>query len=132
MERVSDALVDAQLGEFIGSLPDGIETIVGEMGVRLSGGQRQRVGIARALVGSPAVLIFDEATSSLDPETEREFLSAIDAVSPGRTVIVIAHRVTTLARCDRILRVEGGKVLDLGRPTPQLLDQLAGEPDGGA
>jgi ABC-type multidrug transport system fused ATPase/permease subunit len=130
--RVAEALESAQLGEFISSLPDGIETIVGEKGVRLSGGQRQRIGIARALVGSPAVLIFDEATSSLDPETEREFLTAIDAVSSGRTVIVVAHRVTTLAHCDRILRVEDGKVLDLGRPTPHLLDQLAGEPDRGA
>jgi ABC-type multidrug transport system fused ATPase/permease subunit len=129
LASVNRAVAEAQLGEFIDSLPDGLDTLVGEKGVRLSGGQRQRVGIARALLGAPTVMIFDEATSSLDGETEREVLTAIESVAAARTVIVVAHRTSTLAVCDRILRVEDRGVVDLGPPSRDLLARLAGELD---
>jgi len=125
--QVLEALEGSQLGDFVRGLPDGLATVVGERGTRLSGGQRQRIGIARALMGNPRVMVFDEATSSLDGETEREVLAAINAVTAGRTMIVIAHRASTLAICDRILRVEGRSVIDLGPPTAGLLQRLAGE-----
>jgi len=125
--QVLVALDGSQLGDFVRGLPDGLSTVVGERGMRLSGGQRQRIGIARALMGNPRVMVFDEATSSLDGETERDVLAAIDAVAADRTMIVIAHRASTLSICDRILRVEGGSVIDLGPPTAALLQRLAGE-----
>ncbi len=124
-EAVWSALADAQLADFVRSLPDGLDTVVGERGVRLSGGQRQRVGIARALMGGPEVLVLDEATSALDAATETGVIDAIRAASRDKTVVVVAHRPSTLVDCDRIWRVADGGIADLGRPTESLLRSLA-------
>lgn len=132
-DAVREALQRAQLDEFVASLPDGLDTEVGERGVRFSGGQQQRLGIARALYHRPPVLVFDEATSALDAVTERGVAAAIEAVGRSRTVVVVAHRTSTLASCDRILRVQDGTVTDLGRPTESLLASLAlGAAEGSA
>jgi len=124
-ESVWTALADAQLADFVRSLPEGIDTLVGERGVRLSGGQRQRIGIARALMGTPKVLVFDEATSALDATTETGVIDAIRAASLDKTVVVVAHRPSTLVDCDRIWRVAGGTITDLGKPDDDLLRSLA-------
>ena len=124
-DAVREALQRAQLDEFVASLPDGLDTEVGERGVRFSGGQQQRLGIARALYHRPPVLVFDEATSALDAATERDVAASIEAVGRSRTVVLVAHRTSTLASCDRILRVQDGTVSDLGRPTEALLASLA-------
>lgn len=108
--RLNQAIDSAQLRKFIDQLPMGSKTIVGERGIRLSGGERQRIAIARALYRNPDVLIFDEATSALDNETETRLMETIAAVSQNRTVIMIAHRLTTLKDCDRILIMDGGVV----------------------
>ena len=100
----------AQLETFLAGLPDGLQTYVGERGVRLSGGQRQRIGLARALYRRPRLLILDEATSALDEATERAVLAAVQALRGDMTLVTVAHRATTLAACDRIIRVEGGRV----------------------
>jgi len=105
------ALCEAQLEKFVKSLPDGLDTVIGDRGVKLSGGQRQRIGIARALYGNPQVLILDEATSALDNDTEREVMSAIDSLHGTRTLIVIAHRLTTIKKCDKIYEVGNGTVI---------------------
>ena len=106
-----NAVIDAaQLRNLIDQLPQGYKTIVGERGVRLSGGERQRIAIARALYRNPEVLIFDEATSALDNETEARLMETIRVVSQNRTVIMVAHRFTTLEGCDRILEMEGGSI----------------------
>ncbi len=106
-----NAVIDAaQLRHFVDQLPQGYKTIVGERGVRLSGGERQRIAIARALYRNPEVLIFDEATSALDNETEARLMETIRAVSKDRTVIMVAHRLTTLEGCGRILEMEGGSI----------------------
>jgi subfamily B ATP-binding cassette protein MsbA len=104
----------AHVDEFVAALPDGYDTQVGEAGVKLSGGQRQRVTIARALLRDPALLIFDEATSSLDAKSERLVQDAIDRLLHGRTVIVIAHRLSTVRRADRIVVLERGAVTQVG------------------
>jgi ABC-type multidrug transport system fused ATPase/permease subunit len=112
-ERVKAAARAAQILSFIeNQLPLGFDTVVGERGVRLSGGQRQRIGLARAFYGRPEILILDEATSSLDHQTEDSIMSTIHELHGKLTIIMIAHRMTTLSRCDRILRMEGGKVLE--------------------
>lgn len=108
--RLNQAIDSAQLRKFINQLPMGTKTIVGERGIRLSGGERQRIAIARALYRNPDVLIFDEATSALDNETETRLMETIATVSQNRTVIMIAHRLTTLKDCDRILIMDGGMV----------------------
>ncbi|MBM3554987.1 MAG: ATP-binding cassette domain-containing protein, partial [Alphaproteobacteria bacterium] len=108
------AIADAQLAETVAGLPQGLETQVGERGVRLSGGQRQRVAIARALYGGPEVLVFDEATSALDNQTEAEIVRAIGRLSGSRTVLIIAHRLSTVKSCDRLVFLKGGRVLDQG------------------
>lgn len=105
------ALEEAQLADFVRSLPDGLDTEIGERGVRLSGGQRQRIGIARALYSSPDILVFDEATSSLDNETELAIMESINALHGKKTLIIIAHRLTTIEGCDIVYRVENGKIL---------------------
>jgi subfamily B ATP-binding cassette protein MsbA len=115
----SDAQVDAaalaaHVKEFVDSLPDGFDTEVGDAGVKLSGGQRQRVTIARAIVRDPAILVFDEATSSLDAKSERIVQQAIDALLEGRTTFVIAHRLSTVRRADRIVVLEEGRVAAVG------------------
>ncbi len=107
-EILNKAIEDAQLGKFIKQLPEGTKTLVGERGVRLSGGERQRIAIARALYRNPEVLIFDEATSALDNETEAQLMKTIQAVCQDRTVIMIAHRLSTLKSCDRIMIINGG------------------------
>ncbi len=105
-DKVWEALRKAQLEEFVRGLGAGLDTEVGEAGMRLSGGQRQRIGIARALYHDPDILVFDEATSALDNETEKEVMSAIDALHGSKTMIMIAHRLTTIENCDHVYRVE--------------------------
>jgi ATP-binding cassette subfamily C protein len=112
-KRLESAIDSAQLRKFVDNLPEGVQTVVGERGIRLSGGERQRIAIARALYRNPEVLIFDEATSALDNETEEKLMKTINAVSKNRTVIMIAHRTTTLKDCDRIVKMEGGIVKDV-------------------
>jgi ATP-binding cassette subfamily C protein len=114
-QRLARACTLAQLDDFIRQLPEGVETTVGEAGVRLSGGQRQRVAIARALYHDPAVLVFDEATAALDNQTEREVTRAIAALQGQRTVIVIAHRLTTVEKCDRLIFLQDGRIAAVGR-----------------
>ena len=109
-ERLEAAVRAAQLESFLDWLPDGLDTYVGERGVRLSGGQRQRIGIARALYRRPRLLILDEATSALDEATEAAVLAALQGLRGGLTLVTVAHRATTLASCDRLIRVEGGRV----------------------
>ena len=102
----------AQIDEFINNeLPEGYKTVIGERGVRLSGGQRQRIGVARALYNEPSLLVFDEATSALDAETEKAIIDSIEALSGKKTIIMIAHRISTLKKADQIVRVQDGKVL---------------------
>lgn len=109
-DRVWKALEDAQLADFVRGLKDGLDTVIGERGVRLSGGQRQRIGIARALYYNPEVLFFDEATSALDNETEKKVMEAINALSGSKTMIIVAHRLTTIEKCDQVFRVIDGTV----------------------
>lgn len=111
--RLNTAIDAAQLRKLVDSLPEGVQTLVGERGVRLSGGERQRIAIARALYRNPEVLIFDEATSALDNDTEARLMETINAVSKDRTVIMIAHRLTTLKNCDRIVVMEKGRVKEV-------------------
>ncbi|MDX8455991.1 ABC transporter ATP-binding protein [Mesorhizobium sp. VK9D] len=108
-DRVRNAAKQAALGDFIDSLPQGYETRVGERGVRLSGGQRQRIGIARALYKQASVLVFDEATSALDMETEAAVMEAIRELPAGLTVLIIAHRLTTVENCDEVVTLEDGR-----------------------
>jgi ATP-binding cassette subfamily B protein len=114
-EEVRAAAEAAAALEFLESLPDGLSTFLGEKGVRLSGGQRQRVAIARALLRDPALLLLDEATSALDAENERLVQVALERLMSGRTSIVIAHRLSTVQRADRILVMEAGRIVDEGR-----------------
>jgi ABC-type multidrug transport system fused ATPase/permease subunit len=116
MEQVRKAANLAQISEHIESLEAGYDTFVGERGIRLSGGQRQRIGIARALYKNATVLVFDEATSALDDETETELMKAIDGLSKDLTVIMIAHRLSTVRRCDKILKLHKGKVVAFDTP----------------
>lgn len=108
-EAVIESLKKAQLYEFIEGLSDGIETMVGDRGVRLSGGQRQRIGIARALYHNPEILVFDEATSALDNETEAAVMEAIECLRGEKTMIIIAHRLTTIQNADVIYEIVDGK-----------------------
>ena len=113
-ERVEAAARAANAHDFIASLPEGYDTVLGEKGTRLSGGQRQRIAIARALFRNPPILILDEATSALDTESERLVQQAIDEVMAGRTVLVIAHRLSTVRRADQIVVLEGGRIVQRG------------------
>jgi HlyD family secretion protein len=113
-QRVLEVLKLAHLDELIDELPDGIETRVGERGVQLSGGQRQRVGIARSLYHNPEILVFDEATSALDGITEKSIMEAIHNFSGKKTIILIAHRFTTIQQCDLIYYMDKGRVIDQG------------------
>lgn len=107
-ERLMRAVEEAQLKEFIASLSDGLDTEIGERGVRLSGGQRQRIGIARALYSNPQVLVLDEATSALDNDTEKAVMEAIDSLAGMKTLIIIAHRLSTVENCDIKYMVKDG------------------------
>ena len=110
-ERLWEVLKEAQLDAFIKTLPDGLETTIGERGIRLSGGQRQRIGIARALYNNPEVLILDEATSALDNDTEAAIMESINRLQGKKTLVIIAHRLQTIEKCDIIYRVENGKAV---------------------
>jgi ATP-binding cassette subfamily B protein len=112
--KVEHAIKSAQLTDLIDSLPDGIDSIIGERGAFLSGGQRQRIGIARALYKNSQILIFDEATSALDTETENSVMNCIYDLDPNLTVIVIAHRLSTLKGCDRIVEIDSGRIKEIG------------------
>lgn len=109
-EKVWKALREAQLEQFVKSQPDGLDSMVGERGVRISGGQRQRIGIARALYDNPEILVLDEATSALDTGTESAVMEAIDKLSGTMTLIIIAHRLTTIKNCDYVYKVENGNI----------------------
>lgn len=113
---VKRAVEAAQLEKFIATLPDGLETVVGERGIRLSGGQRQRIGIARALYHDPSVLVLDEATSALDAATECSVMRAVTALQGTKTLIIVAHRTSTVEQCDRLYRLEHGEVIAEGTP----------------
>jgi ABC-type multidrug transport system fused ATPase/permease subunit len=126
---ITHAIRATQLEEFVASLPDGLETLVGERGIRLSGGQRQRIGIARALYHDPPVLVLDEATSSLDTATEHGVMQAVTALQGTKTLIIVAHRLSTVEHCDHLFRLEHGSVVTeerkmatvLGKPSLSLL-----------
>ena len=111
-ERIWRVLEEAQMKEFVENLPEGLDTSIGERGVRISGGQRQRLGIARALYHNPEILVFDEATSALDTETETAIMEAIDNFHGKKTMIIIAHRLRTIENCDFVYRVENGKITE--------------------
>jgi ABC-type multidrug transport system fused ATPase/permease subunit len=108
------ALEAAQLKEMVSDLPEQLDTFVGERGIRLSGGQRQRVGIARALYHNPDILVMDEATAALDNATEREFIEALEAMSGKKTIIMIAHRLSTVKNCDRLYLMQQGQIISSG------------------
>ncbi|MBT6176161.1 MAG: ABC transporter ATP-binding protein [Deltaproteobacteria bacterium] len=114
MGQIRDAAKMARLDDFVNSLPEGYETIVGERGIRLSGGQRQRLSIARAILKNAPVMVFDEATSSVDTETERAIQENLHALTQGKTALVIAHRLSTIRHADRILVLKNGEVAEAG------------------
>ena len=109
-EQVWNALEQAQLAEFVRSLPKGLENVVGDKGVRLSGGQRQRIAIARALYKNPEILVLDEATSALDNDTENAVMEAIELLQGQKTLIIIAHRLSTIQNCDIVYEVKDGEI----------------------
>lgn len=118
-EEIDEAALErairaARLDDFVASLPEGLSTVVGERGVRLSGGQRQRIGIARALYHDPAVLVLDEATSALDTATESEVMAAVNALHGAKTLVIIAHRLSTVEQCDVVYRLDRGRVVGAG------------------
>ncbi len=125
LEEIKAAAVKANAVEFIDRFPEGYATIVGERGVKLSGGQRQRIAIARAILKDPAILVLDEATSSLDSESERLVQDALERLMTGRTTFVIAHRFATVRRADQILVLEHGRIVERGTHA-----ELSGNPDG--
>jgi ATP-binding cassette, subfamily B, bacterial PglK len=110
MERVRRVARQAQIADFVESRQEGYQATVGERGIRLSGGQRQRIGIARALYKQAKVLVFDEATSALDNLTEQSVMDSIDGLDRDLTILIIAHRITTLSRCDTIVELENGRI----------------------
>ncbi len=113
-EKVIEAAKKARAWEFISELPDGLQTIVGERGVKLSGGERQRIAIARVILKDPPILVLDEATSALDAVTEKKLQEALDLLMQGRTTFIIAHRLSTIRKADRILVLEQGKIIEQG------------------
>lgn len=114
IEALNKAIHAAQLHSFVENLPHGIDTVVGERGVRLSGGQRQRIGIARALYHDPEVLVLDEATSALDEATEKEVMQAVDMLHGSKTIVIVAHRLSTVGKCDRIFKFHEGMLIQAG------------------
>lgn len=111
-KRIWEVLAEAQLKEFVEELPEGLNTTIGDRGVRLSGGQRQRIGIARALYNDPEILVFDEATSALDNDTEAAVMEAVNSFHGRKTMIIIAHRLNTIEKCDIIYKVENEKLVE--------------------
>ncbi|MBI78818.1 MAG: ABC transporter ATP-binding protein [Pseudomonadota bacterium] len=118
--KIQNSIKLAQLEELINSLPDGLDTFVGESGVRLSGGQRQRIGIARALYNNPSVLVLDEATSALDVRTELEVMKSIRSMYGQKTILIIAHRLSTVKFCDYIYNIDDGEIVGEGTPDEML------------
>ena len=114
IKQVRQAVSLAGLDQVIRAQPEGLETIVGDRGIRLSGGERQRIGIARALYHDPDLLVLDEATSALDNETERQIVDSIVGLSPAKTVIIIAHRLSTVRHCDDVFLMRDGQIIDHG------------------
>ena len=119
LEKIDDAAIAraisaSQLDDFVAGLPEGLSTVVGERGVRLSGGQRQRIGIARALYHDPEVLVLDEATSALDTDTEAEVMAAVNALHGAKTIVIVAHRLSTVEQCDILYRLEQGRLVQSG------------------
>jgi subfamily B ATP-binding cassette protein MsbA len=112
---VHEAARRAHILEFTDRMPDGLDTVIGERGVKLSGGQRQRVTIARAILAEPRILLLDEATSSLDTESESFIQSSLEELLEARTTFVIAHRLSTIQRADLILVIEHGEIVERGR-----------------
>lgn len=119
------ALRAAQLEDFVNELPQGLDTVVGERGIRLSGGQRQRIGIARALYHDPPVLVLDEATSSVDIMTERGVMESVRALHGAKTILIVAHRASTVEHCDRLFRIDRGKLVKEG-DAASVLGKMAG------
>jgi ATP-binding cassette subfamily B protein len=113
-EAVREALRNANAMEFVERLPAGLDTVVGERGARLSGGQKQRLAIARALIRDPRVLVLDEATSALDTRSEALVQQALERLMAGRTVLVVAHRLSTIRGADRIVVMDGGRISEIG------------------
>ncbi len=120
LNALSSAILLSQLDDFIEGLPEGYNTKVGERGVRLSGGQRQRIGIARALYHNPDLLILDEATSSLDSITEESVMKSVNLLSNKKTIIVIAHRLSTVSKCDKLYKIDRGNIISQGKPSELL------------
>jgi ATP-binding cassette subfamily B protein len=124
ISQVRHACRLAQLDEFVEGLPGRYDSLVGERGVRLSGGQRQRIGIARALYKQASVLVLDEATSALDDSTEANVIEAVERLGDEYTILMIAHRITTLRSCDMIYRLDSGRIVESGSYA-----QVLGQPD---
>jgi ATP-binding cassette, subfamily B, bacterial len=122
--EVAAAADAAQIHDLIGGLPEGYDTVVGERGYRFSGGEKQRIAIARTILRNPPILVLDEATSSLDTETERQVQAALDQLTEGRTTIAIAHRLSTVQNADQIVVLDGGRIVEQG--THAELIELAG------
>jgi ABC-type bacteriocin/lantibiotic exporter with double-glycine peptidase domain len=121
LNAVKKAISLAQLDELVESLPNGLNTIVGERGIRLSGGQRQRIGIARALYYNPSILVLDEATSSLDLDTEMSVMKSVNSLHGQKTIIVVAHRMSTLSNCDKIYKLSNGEIISEGTPDKMII-----------
>jgi ABC-type multidrug transport system fused ATPase/permease subunit len=115
MAEIEQAARDANAHDFITGFPDGYDTLIGERGTKLSGGQKQRVALARAIIANPRVLILDEATSNLDAESEAAVQSALARLMEGRTTLIVAHRLSTVRDADRIVVIEGAKIVEIGR-----------------
>lgn len=127
-DKIWEALREAQLETFVKTLPQGVNTQIGEKGVKLSGGQRQRIGIARTLFHNPEILVMDEATSALDNETEQGVMEAVSDLTGTKTMIIVAHRLTTIVNCDLIYEVSEGSIREVGRE--EILTQINKNNDG--